>query len=220
MEAQAQVTQNTFCTYTGSHDKTETTIFFISGNPGLIGYYHPFLSLLAEYLKGRSRDLDSGSASYQIYGCSLGGFEVEADEHVDGRISASSESGSGSGGHAEKNHANRGKDGRLYDLEDQIRFVQAKLAALMNETNSGPHGPLRKHKVILMGHSVGAYIAMEVVRRHRDASSEVDSRPHSDSKESNTVNAIDFDIVGGVMLFPTVIDIAHSASGQKLTVSD
>lgn len=57
-----------------------------------------------------------------------------------------------------------------------------------------------------MGHSVGTYIAMEVIRRHRERST---------SDHSNTGG---FDIIGGVMLFPTVMDIASSPSGKKLTV--
>lgn len=157
------ITPNVFSTTTGSSPKT--TIFFISGNPGLIGYYHPFLSHLAEYL--------TDETSFQIYGCSLGGFEI-------------------------------GKDApKELDLEDQIQFVQKSLASLMSEKtgiNSASTGnDLDREKVILIGHSVGTYIAMEILNRHRD-------QP--------------FDIVGGVMLFPTVKDIAASPSGQKLTVGD
>lgn len=155
------ITPNIFSTTTGSSPKT--TIFFISGNPGLIGYYHPFLSLLAEYL--------TNETSFQIYGCSLGGFEI-------------------------------GKDApKELDLEDQIQFVQSSLASLMSEKtgiNSTTGDDLAREKVILIGHSVGTYIAMEILNRHCD-------QP--------------FDIVGGVMLFPTVKDIAASPSGQKLTVS-
>lgn len=54
-----------------------------------------------------------------------------------------------------------------------------------------------RQKVILIGHSVGAYMAMEILNRHRDQS---------------------FDIIGGIMLFPTLMDIAASPSGQKLSV--
>lgn len=220
METQARVTQNTFCTYTGSADETETTLFFISGNPGLVGYYYPFLSLLAEYLGCPTGDYDSGRVSYQIYGCSLGGFEVDEDAGV--RISVKSGSQPASHGLAEKN-TTRNSSARLYNLEDQIRFVQGKLTALMHEINANAQKPPRKRKVVLMGHSVGAYIAMEVVRRHREASSNMNCRAHpgSDSvEESHAAHPVDFDIVGGVMLFPTVVDIAHSPSGQKLTVCD
>jgi pimeloyl-ACP methyl ester carboxylesterase len=161
----SQITSNTFFTTTGPSPKT--TIFFISGNPGLIAYYHPFLSLLAKYLK------EDEKSSFQIYGCSLGGFEI---------------------GEVPPNDLD-------LDLEDQIRFVQGKLATLMGSDDKTDDNANIGRKVILIGHSVGSYIAMEVLRRHRESSS------------PNT-----FDITGGAMLFPTVQDIAASPSGQKLTV--
>jgi pimeloyl-ACP methyl ester carboxylesterase len=161
----SKITPNTFFTSTGSSPKT--TIFFISGNPGLIAYYHPFLSLLAKYLK-------DGKSSFQIYGCSLGGFEIGEDS----------------------------PKAPILDLEDQIRFVQAKLATLMQGgSDDSTNAPKSRRNVILIGHSIGSYIAMEVLRRHRE------------SPSPNT-----FDIIGGAMLFPTVKDIAASPSGQKLTV--
>ncbi|CAG8043457.1 unnamed protein product [Penicillium salamii] len=157
----SQITPNTFSTTTGPAPKT--TIFFISGNPGLIGYYHPFLSLLAQYL--------TRETSFRIHGSSLGGFEIGKESPKD------------------------------LDLEDQIRFVQENLNALMTEKNNASpkdsNGNTNRGKVILIGHSVGAYMAMEILNRHRDPP---------------------FDIIGGVMLFPTVKDIAASPSGQKLTV--
>ncbi|OJJ68526.1 hypothetical protein ASPBRDRAFT_198958 [Aspergillus brasiliensis CBS 101740] len=86
-----------------------------------------------------------------------------------------------------------------HDVEDQIQFIQRKLDSFVQAT---AQDTTVKPRVILMGHSVGTYIAMEVIRRHRSA-------------HSNTTSA--FDIIGGVMLFPTVMDIASSPSGKKLT---
>lgn len=174
-----QITQNTFCTYTGSPSSAETTIFFISGNPGLIGYYHPFLSHLTQNLAESS---DQSKPAYQIYGCSLGGFEID-------------ELPSSNNLNRQETKTRRGES-KLYDLEDQVRFVHQRLDIVMS--GSGSNAPPNR-KVVLIGHSVGAYIAMEVIRRHRESD-------------------VTFDIVGGVMLFPTVMDIAASPSGQKLTV--
>ncbi|KOS37685.1 hypothetical protein ACN38_g11508 [Penicillium nordicum] len=177
----SEITPNTFLTVTGSPSDQKTTIFFISGNPGLIGYYHPFLSLLAKHLDEPKEEPLTRLPSFQIYGCSLSGFEIDEPQ--------SSPS------------PNNAID---LDLEDQICFVQGKLATLMgDESNGNGKGTAdvgNRQKVILIGHSVGAYIAMEILRRHREA-----------SPEST------FDIVGGAMLFPTVKDIAASPSGQKLT---
>lgn len=135
--------------YSRGNKRESTALFFIPGNPGLIAYYHVFLSLVSERLSG----------AFQVYGRSLGGF-LDPETRL--------------------------------NLEEQIVFVQGLLNDFMTE----------RQKVILIGHSVGAYIAMELLRRHRQQSS------------------ADFDIIGGIMLFPTVVDIAKSASGQKLTVGD
>ncbi|KAJ5534159.1 hypothetical protein N7527_000413 [Penicillium freii] len=170
----SEITPNTFLTTTGSPSDQKTTIFFISGNPGLIGYYYPFLSLLAKHLDEPKEEHLTSLQSFQIYGCSLSGFEIDEPQPSQ----------------------NKAID---LDLEGQICFVQGKLATLMGDEANG-NGKATRQKVILIGHSVGAYIAMEILRRHREAS------PESA-----------FDIVGGAMLFPTVKDIAASPSGQKLT---
>ncbi|CAG8899658.1 unnamed protein product [Penicillium egyptiacum] len=174
-----EITPDIFLTTTGSPSDQNTTIFFISGNPGLISYYHPFLSLLSKYLDEPKEENSPSLPSFQIYGCSLGGFEINEQQPSPSQ--------------------NNGID---LDLEDQICFVQGKLAALMGDEGKGKDtvDAGTRRKVILIGHSVGAYIAMEILRRHREA------KPESA-----------FDIVGGAMLFPTVKDIAASPSGQKLT---
>ena len=205
----SQVTPNTFCAYTGSTVGIDTTIFFISGNPGLIGYYHPFLSLLAQNLADAEANIpreksqeDKLSPNYQIYGCNLGGFKIGVSADHDSQREPQ-------GG------------GKMYNLEEQICFVKQKLAELMRvNATAEENGVSRssRRKVILIGHSVGAYIAMELLRRHREDTAETPRRSALHSPGSNAKSA-DFDIVGGVMLFPTIMHIAHSPSGQKLTVS-
>lgn len=197
---ESQITNNVFCTYTGDEDKADTTIFFISGNPGLISYYHPFLSLLAQQLAGeddRGESTPEAPTSCRIYGCSLGGFEITEKQRLSAKPSSSP-----SGRDSKNANGNHG----LYDLEGQISFVQEKLNQLMKTTGSSVPG--NRQKVILIGHSVGTYMAMEILRRHREAGVE------SQYPESSS----DFDIIGGIMLFPTVMDISASPSGQKLTV--
>ncbi|KAJ5113886.1 hypothetical protein N7456_002420 [Penicillium angulare] len=214
-----QITPNTFCTYTGSSNDFDTTIFFISGNPGLIGYYHPFLSLLAQNLAGdeNENENENEAPSFQIYGCSLGGFQTLSPD--------------------EKRSASKQKQNQkqhLYSLEDQIGFVHGNLVALMrgnsditstgidkgdsSSTSNSADVPrsvsTKRRKVIIIGHSVGAYIAMEILRRHREGVSMQSSNPEPDLDFDISAT---FDIIGAVMLFPTVKDIAHSPSGQKLT---
>lgn len=176
-------------------DNTPITIFFITGNPGLIGYYHTFLSLLSDKL-----GLDSGTSS-QVYGHSLAGFELSKDQ--EGREGKAEGEGDGKG--------------HYYNLEEQISYVQRKLDRFVtshyeqNQQNHDGEVP----KVILIGHSVGTYIAMEVLRRHRER-----QRQHATTitTPSNNTTAAEFDIIGGVMLFPTVVDIAKSPAGQRLSV--
>ncbi|KAL4890349.1 hypothetical protein BDV59DRAFT_96975 [Aspergillus ambiguus] len=151
-------------------------IYFISGNPGLIGYYHTFLSLLSEKINFQATQQQQ-KCTYHVYGHSLAGFQLDerAGEHP-------------------PSHSH------YYDLEEQIRFVQNKLDAFIATLTANGTPP----RVILVGHSVGSYIAMETLRRHRDRTKAGDS-------------PVDFDIIGGAMLFPTVVDIAKSPSGRKLT---
>lgn len=205
---EAQVTPNTFCTYTGHPSETDTTVFFVSGNPGLISYYHPFLSLLAQNLADHHKDpapVSGKPASCQIYGNSLGGFEIEKGD----QLSPSS---------APHSHGDEKQKPEFYDLEDQIHFVHRNLHDLM-AANAAPDSKSvspRRKKVILIGHSVGAYITMEILRRHREATSSTSTKDTSKDQLSDV--STEFDVVGGVLLFPTVMDIASSPSGRKLTV--
>ncbi|KAL4870382.1 hypothetical protein BDV12DRAFT_61290 [Aspergillus spectabilis] len=176
-----------------------TTIYFITGNPGLISYYHTFLSLL-----GAKLSTTSGSDPIHIVGHSLAGFEL--DSAKDGTRS--------------------GKEEYYYDVEEQIRSVQGKLEAhmrsLRDSTATATGGSLdaqetenqkEKPRVILIGHSVGSYIAMEILRRHREG--QVQAQAHASGQGLSTDT--DFDITGSILLFPTVMDIAKSLSGRKLT---
>lgn len=224
---------------TSSNNNPTVTIFFIPGNPGLIGYYHVFLSLLTEQLESISR-VKSRSRLFQVYGHSLGGFEFDTNA-----------------------------DTKLYDIEEQITFVEGVLNKFMamaidddsDHVYGGPYPGLdesesKNPKVIVIGHSVGAYIAMEILRRHRETkrknkklkngnlNTNINNKFDVDLKEGSNSNYNacsksssslpsssclrdasastidpDFDIVGGIMLFPTVVDIAKSAAGQKLMVS-
>lgn len=184
-----QITPNTFL-HTPQTSKPSssppTTIFFITGNPGLIGYYHTFLSLLSSNLISVSESRKDGS-SFQVYGRSLAGFDI--------------------------GDAQSGPSGGCHDLEEQICFMQRSLGEIVKTSKSNGNGnegtEKPKPRVILIGHSLGAYIAMEILRRHREKRKDND----------NDNDDVDFDIVGGIMLFPTVVDIAKSPAGVRMTVS-
>ncbi|KAI9837448.1 MAG: hypothetical protein M1819_007096 [Sarea resinae] len=162
-------------------------IFFITGNPGLISYYHTFLACL-------SNSLRSPSALFHVFGVSLKGFLENnvtrpSTQQKDGAVGT----------------------GPPYSLEDQIEYVEGRLWRYARERGqheiekSPSDGNVKqcRVKIILMGHSVGSYILLELLRRHR--------LPASQANNGH------LDIVGGILLFPTVTHIAKSPSGQKFT---
>lgn len=83
-----------------------------------------------------------------------------------------------------------------YSLEDQIQILESSLNNLCtsSETQDAP----AYDNVVLIGHSVGSYILLELIRRVR--------------KSPSTI-AID----AGILLFPTVTHIAQSPSGIKIS---
>ncbi|KAL7624811.1 hypothetical protein AAE478_004025 [Parahypoxylon ruwenzoriense] len=147
-------------------------IFFIPGNPGLIDYYEPFLSAL--------RGLIDGTASLQhtrfhIYGQDLAGFR-------------------------DNDHEPFTAQRKPHDLEYQIQHSLAALKQL--RAGPGPRTGFPYDELLLIGHSVGAYIALELCRRllHNPGSA-----PHVTPSS-------------GILLFPTIEHISRSPSGWKLNL--
>ena len=86
---------------------------------------------------------------------------------------------------------------QLSGLQKQITYIDDLLYNRVDEIRQKTGG--ETPKVILMGHSVGAYILLEIIRRHR-------TRIESGGSQ-------DFDLIGGILLFPTITHIARSPSG-------
>jgi pimeloyl-ACP methyl ester carboxylesterase len=153
-------------------------IYFLTGNPGLVEYYRTFLTHLYGLL---THDTASNrDTEFQVYSRSFSGFELDAKDI--------------------KTYKYR-KD-PPYGLQDQIRHAEDDVVELVEDVKDKGAKDVR---VILVGHSVGSYVALEIVRR---------LRAHGMAGE-------DFDtrICGVVGLFPTVVDIARSESGLKAAVS-
>ena len=89
---------------------------------------------------------------------------------------------------------------QLAGLETQIEYVDDLLYEKVDEVRDRTR---QTPKVLLMGHSVGAYILLEIIRRHR-------RRIEGGAK--------DFDLIGGILLFPTITHIARSPSGMVASV--
>ena len=150
-------------------------IYFITGNPGMISYYQPFLSRLHDLLV---RTSSTDSARFHICGHSFRGMETTAEIEHGGPLDAP------------------------LSLEGQISW-QDKL--LYEHVDSHRKRTGNNPKVILMGHSVGSYILLELIQNHRDRIDEG--------------KAEDFDLIGGILLFPTITHIAQSPLGVIASVS-
>ena len=152
-------------------------IFLIGGNPGLISYYEPFLETLHALLCSSSA---AETARFYVYGSSLAGFE---NSHL---------------ANGEESPGPLGLPDQIQNTEDLI-YNEITLYRKANSFEKPPP------KVILIGHSVGAYILLEMIRRHRKRIEDFDDE--------------DFDLIGGILLFPTIVNIAKSPLGLFASVS-
>lgn len=125
---------------------SKSLIYFVTGNPGLIKYYEPFLTLLSSLCNG----------SHAIYGRDLLGFSQE--------------------------------DTTLYDLEAQIEGIYADIRA---QVKAGGY-----ENVLLMGHSVGTYIAVEIMAR--------------------SLSRADLTIQNAILITPTLTWLGKSSRGKQL----
>lgn len=172
-----------------------TLIYFIPGNPGLAGYYVPFLKTLRELLdESATRACEKGEAvkvEFDILSRNLLGFD-DADHEPPFGIPTRTET------------VEDTEENVPFCLDDQIHAVWDSLEELVTDG--------RYDEVILMGHSVGAYIGMEVFHRHH-----IQLR-HSQQQGSQGAGVpvpVPFTLKAGIMLFPTVWDIAQSPNGVK-----
>jgi hypothetical protein len=83
-----------------------------------------------------------------------------------------------------------------YSLEQQIAISLTSLISQVIPTGARKGQPYTS--IILIGHSVGSYILMEIIQRLRKTSSSIH-------------------IKAGILLFPTVTHIAKSPSGIKIS---
>ncbi len=169
-------------------------IFFIPGNPGLISYYDDFLRTLHQDLN-QDAACDRRPVAFNVAGTSLGGFEIDtSNAWPRGRMSKKPP----------------------YTLQEQIQFMHGRIrqyvtGVLVHEERQEVNVLFRQMpknkttKVILIGHSVGAYILLEIMRRHQEY-------------RSVRLREENFKIVGGILLFPTITDIAKSPHGLRFAV--
>ncbi|KAK3328568.1 hypothetical protein B0T19DRAFT_424928 [Cercophora scortea] len=163
--------------------RRQCLIYLIPGNPGLAGYYDPFLATLRQLLD--ETEAKNSETAFHLSAQNLLGF-------------------------CDNDHEPPfGTDGTTpFNLEDQICHVYDRLVEL--NSPQAPHSDSEApvyDEVIVIGHSVGSYIAVEVFHRHhlRMAATDIN--------ESNTRH---LNLKAGILLFPTVSHMAKSSSGKKL----
>ncbi len=145
-------------------------VFFISGNPGFIAYYSTFLATLNHLLSPKLASDRSPTAAFHVFGQSLPGFEDE---------DATNPSHSGP-----------------YGLQEVIDHTFDLL--ITQSISTGDRKGETFDGIILVGHSVGSYILLELLRKIREKS----------LSESVMVKA-------GILLFATVMDLAQSPNGIR-----
>ncbi|ORY17625.1 hypothetical protein BCR34DRAFT_446546, partial [Clohesyomyces aquaticus] len=159
-------------------------IYFITGNPGLIEYYRTFLTHLYGLLYP--------CHNIQVFGRNLSGFETNSSPSIKPSENFTSHT----------LHLGEKEGAPPYGLEEQIRHCQLALEDLV----AGLRTPAEDVRVILIGHSVGSYILLELIRRLRLQTATSQDNPSTEIR-----------VAGGICLFPTVAHIAQSSSGKKST---
>ena len=169
-------------------------VYFVPGNPGLISYYSSFLKLLHEH-----------NSNAIVAGASLGGFETtslrhERDEEIEVFYSA-------------------GFEKKTWDLGEQVVLTHERLERLVGSVREKhPSSKGREVNVVLMGHSVGAWIAMEVVRRQHEAFHHSPSIVNDMKTDvSTTMHRPSYSIASTMLLTPTIHNISSSPSGKIAT---
>lgn len=93
---------------------------------------------------------------------------------------------------------NTAEEPRLHSLSDQIDYVQHVVETVVEGAVARSAGKVR---ISLCGHSVGTYILLHVLQRYYVAMEE---------------RELPYRIEAGVLLFPTIIDLAKSHSGKRV----
>ncbi|KAM0282164.1 hypothetical protein ACHAQH_003204 [Verticillium albo-atrum] len=147
--------------------------YFIPGNPGYVDYY-------TDYLNDLKSRLDFAEGHIHVHGRDLAGFRDDS-------------------------HAPFTRDTPPYNLETQIETIFRHVASL-RRTDTARNAPGKVGQpydlVVIAGHSVGAYIALEIFHRH----------------QKDPLAAPHLNLHAGVLLFPTVTHIAQSPSGRRLAL--
>ena len=165
--------------------RQQCLVFVIPGNPGLIAYYEPFMKTLRQLLDEKEAK-DGCRSAFHIHGRNLLGF---ADADHSPHFGTPSPSGTSTT--------------EPFSLEDQINHTSTGVTQLTQPSSTTPNFT----SVILIGHSVGSYIALELFNRH-----------HHHHTPSTPTPPIPHLLHSAILLFPTITHIALSPSGKRLNL--
>lgn len=157
-------------------------IFFLPGNPGLIEYYSRFLSLIHSTL-----NYASATTHFHVAGISYSGFEIEIGSPESSSLSRCS---------------------RPLNISEQVDYSLTQLSEyIKHSTTTAPETQTKlKPRVILIGHSFGAFVIAEMMKRIFTSTGHL------------TEQLKTFDVVGNIHLFPPIPDLARSPRGVKAAV--
>lgn len=175
-------TERTFHSpHQGAHPESrQCLIYFLTGNPGLIDYYTPFLTHLRTLLDNIETQRGQ-KITFTIYGRDLAGFDDE--DHP-----------------KPFNKTDNLPHDVEYEINDCFKHLIAANKIPASEGTSNPRAGEPFDEVIVMGHSLGTYIALELFHRHlHDPSS-----------------APDLNLRSGILLFATIAHLAKSPKGVHL----
>ncbi|PNY26874.1 Uncharacterized protein TCAP_03198 [Tolypocladium capitatum] len=157
------------------HAKRRALVYFVCGNPGLVGFYADFLDALRGMLSA-----SEARTAYDVYGRNLLGFrDAEHEPFGPGRAGP-------------------------WDLDAQVEAIYDDVAARaelrVSDSDSDSGSGSGYDFVVLAGHSVGAYIAVDIFHRH---ARQPDRAPRLVLRH-------------GLLLFPTIASIDVSPSGRRM----
>ena len=158
-------------------------IYFITGNPGLIDYYAPFLSHLRELLDAAP---SLTSTRFHIYGQDLAGFSDDSHEPFTSSRPP-------------------------YTLEQQIQLALETVRSMRVDEPGGLRHGEPYDDVLLVGHSVGSYISLQLCHRMLKTTTTTTLSPPLLTKPIPEPK-----LEKAILLFPTVVHIARSPSGQRV----
>lgn len=164
----------------GAHPATrQCLIYFLTGNPGLIDYYTPFLTHLRALLDAIEAQR-AHKVTFTLYGRDLAGFDDQ--DHP-----------------APFNKTDNLPHDVEYEINDCLKHLAAANKIPPSSSSSARAGePF--DEVILMGHSLGTYIALELFHRHL--------------QDPSLAPALH--LRAGVLLFATIAHLAKSPKGVLL----